>query len=285
MKKARTGIQKHKYWKLQMNSVANVSWICICNFQSYQSHFVFPTAYLVLIMFVCGDYSGNLKNFHLLLFFRKNETEVRRLNLGCEESWLKIFELLFVLFNDISFLLLWWNRSLSFPVRWSSWFYDKWYMINKKEQIPRTFTFCKEIACILRLMQKRYDKLVLWRKTNPLLGSKFSISHQVDLIGKVHGHGQLDQEVNTESITTLGYNWASCNKTSNCCKLQTLRRKLVRCFFLFCFFFNPKAAHADLTKCVTQWFTPDNAQPHNTQARHVQPPNNHAFWMAACIHI
>jgi len=106
LKKARTGIQKHKYWKLQMNSVANVSWICICNFQSYQSHFVFPTAYLVLIMFVCGDYSGNLKNFHLLLFFRKNETEVRRLNLGCEESWLKIFELLFVLFNESEMNLL-----------------------------------------------------------------------------------------------------------------------------------------------------------------------------------
>lgn len=52
-------------------------------------------------------------------------------------------------------------------------------------------------------------------ETNPLLRPKFPISHQVYFIGEVHGHSQLDQEINAESITTLGYYWASCNKTRN----------------------------------------------------------------------
>lgn len=73
-------------------------------------------------------------------------------------------------------------------------------------------------------MQK-YDKYGCECQTNPLLGSKFPISYQMHLIGKVHGHSQLDEQINTESITTLGYNWASCNKTSNSCKLQSLLRK------------------------------------------------------------
>lgn len=51
-------------------------------------------------------------------------------------------------------------------------------------------------------------------ETDPLLSSKLPISHQVNLIGKVHGHSQLDQQINAEAVATLGYNWASCNKTS-----------------------------------------------------------------------
>lgn len=35
------------------------------------------------------------------------------------------------------------------------------------------------------------------------------------LIGEVHGHGQLDQEINTESITTLGHGGAPWKKTNN----------------------------------------------------------------------
>lgn len=104
---------------------------------------------------------------------------------------------------------------------------------------------CKNVDSCLKISQ--ICLLVCWCKTNPLLSSKFPISHQMNLIGKVHGHSQLDQEINTESIATLRYNWASCNKTSKGCKLQSFLREHVRFNVL-----NPKAAHVDWTKCVTQ---------------------------------
>lgn len=77
-------------------------------------------------------------------------------------------------------------------------------------------------------LMQTYNKERCKGKTNPLLCSKFPISHQVHLIGEVHGHSQLDEQINTESVTTLGNNWASCNKTSNSSKLQSLLRQHVR---------------------------------------------------------
>lgn len=38
---------------------------------------------------------------------------------------------------------------------------------------------------------------------HPLLGSKLPVSHQVDLVGEVHGHGQFDQQVDTEAVAAL----------------------------------------------------------------------------------
>lgn len=124
--------------------------------------------------------------------------------------------------------------------------------------------------------------------TDPLLSSKFPISHQVHLIGEVHGHSQLDQEIDTESITALGYNWATCNKTSNVCKLQSLQRKHT-CLCLF----NPEAAHVDWTRNMTHCTADDHTQSHGTQhAAHKrsmsQHPSSHSLWMAhsdTCIHI
>jgi len=46
------------------------------------------------------------------------------------------------------------------------------------------------------------------------LRSKFPISHQVNLVGEVHGHRQLDEQVNAEAVAALRDDWASCKPTA-----------------------------------------------------------------------
>lgn len=45
----------------------------------------------------------------------------------------------------------------------------------------------------------------------PLLRSKLPVGHQVNLISEVHAHGQLDEEVDAEAVTTLRNRRLTCN--------------------------------------------------------------------------
>ena len=58
--------------------------------------------------------------------------------------------------------------------------------------------------------QKQYKHLnclynvgVLVCHTHTFLGPKLPISHQVNLVGEVHGIGQPDQQINAETVATL----------------------------------------------------------------------------------
>lgn len=99
--------------------------------------------------------------------------------------------------------------------------YVFWYLCYQTPMFPGTYSPVYFPAGLC-LMQKQGCKKMhcLQCKIYPFLSSKFPISHQMHLIGKVHGHGQLDQEINTEPIATLGHNWTSCNGTSNAFKLK-----------------------------------------------------------------
>lgn len=49
----------------------------------------------------------------------------------------------------------------------------------------------------------------------PLLCAKLAICHQVDLVGKVHGPCQFDEQVNAEAIAALRHRVACCGQLEN----------------------------------------------------------------------
>lgn len=48
--------------------------------------------------------------------------------------------------------------------------------------------------------------------THPLLGTKFTISHQVNLIGEVHHTSQADEQVDAETIATQCHSGPACGQ-------------------------------------------------------------------------
>lgn len=109
------------------------------------------------------------------------------------------------------------------------------------------------------------------------------------LIGEVHGHSQLYQEVNTKSITTLGYDWASCNENSNIWKLCTPWWKLVHLLlvsFCLCFFESKGGAcrlhrmHDTLIHCRQ----PHTASLHTGQVCASIPTITQSEWLHAYIY-
>lgn len=93
--------------------------------------------------------------------------------------------------------------------------------------------------------------------THSLLCSEFPIRHQVNLIGEVHGHSQLDEQINAEAVATLGDDWASCNKTSQEFRGQNSRLCQRMGFFSLCLFFGKETAapSADTMQMTTRTTT------------------------------
>lgn len=52
-------------------------------------------------------------------------------------------------------------------------------------------------------MITKVERLLWEQDTHSLLRAEFSVSHQVDLVGEVHAHGQLDEQVDAETIAAL----------------------------------------------------------------------------------
>lgn len=62
------------------------------------------------------------------------------------------------------------------------------------------------------------------RNTYSFLRTKFPISHQVNLVGEVQAHCQLDEQVDAETITALRDDGLTCGHTDHVLELMTMLR-------------------------------------------------------------